>query len=210
MKLPRLNQVILVVIFFEFVTNIAAGLITPLFAVFVLEDIKAPVTVVGFAVALYWIVKSILQLPIARHLDRNHGEVDDYYSMVIGVFLTTSAVFMYYFAYEIWHVYALQLLIAIGDAFLVPPFYAIFTRHVDKNSEGFEWAIRSSFSIGVGSAMGGALAGILASTIGIRSIFLVNGTLMFIGLVILLFLKPYIRPKAPVPVERVFIEQKRI
>lgn len=209
-RLPRFNQVILVIILAEFVITAASGLITPLFAIFVIQDVKAPITVVGFAIALYWILKSVLQLPIARELDKNHGEIDDYYSMIIGVFLTTSAVFAYFFATEIWHVYILQAVIALGDAFTVPPFYAIFTRHLDPNSEGFEWALRSSFSLGAGSAIGGALSGILAATIGVRSIFLVNGTLMLIGLVILLFLKPYIRPKAPVPVGRVFIEQKRM
>ena len=33
---------------------------------------------------------------------------------------------------------------------------------------------------------------------------------MFVGLIILLFLRPYIRPKVPVKAQRVFIEQKRV
>lgn len=208
---PKLNQVILVIILAEFVFTVAAGLITPFLSIFILEDIRgATVAVVGFATALYWVAKSLLQFPIARHLDRNHGEIDDYYSMLIGVALVVIAVYAYYFAREIWHVYALQLLIAVGDAFIVPPFYAIFTRHIDRDSVGFEWALRSGFSIGAASALGGAISGILAATIGIRPIFLVNGTLMLIGLAILLFLKPYIRPKVPTPVGRVFLEQKRV
>jgi len=209
--IPKLNQVILVIILAEFVFTVAAGLITPFLSVFILEDIRgATVAVVGFATALYWVTKSLLQFPIARYLDRNHGEIDDYYSMLIGTGLVVAAVYAYYFASEVWHVFALQFLIAVGDAFIVPPFYAIFTRHIDSDSVGFEWALRSGFSIGAASALGGAVSGILAATIGIRPIFLINGTLMFIGLVVLLFLKPYIRPKAPAPVRRVFIEQKRV
>ena len=208
---PKLNQVILVIILAEFVFTVASGLITPFLSVFILEDIRgATVAVVGFATALYWVTKSLLQFPIARYLDRNHGEIDDYYSMLIGTGLVVAAVYAYYFASEVWHVFALQFLIAVGDAFIVPPFYAIFTRHIDSDSVGFEWALRSGFSIGAASALGGAVSGILAATIGIRPIFLINGTLMFIGLVVLLFLKPYIRPKAPAPVRRVFIEQKRV
>ncbi len=190
---------------------VAAGIILPVFAVFVLEDIAgATLKVIGFATAIYWLTKSVLQLPIARRLDKNHGEIDDYYSMVFGVFVVISAVFLYYFATKVWHVYALQFLIAIGDAFAVPPFYAIFTRHIDPNSEGFEWSLRSSFSFGAGSAISGALSGVLATAIGIRALFLVNGTMMLMGVIVLLFLKPYIKPRTPTPVERVFIEQKRV
>lgn len=209
MKLPRLNHVILIFIIALFAINVAANLSVPFFAVFMLQDIGAAFTVVGFASAVYWITKSILQLPVARWLDKNHGEIDDYYSLVCGLAVSTLGVFLFYLAEEVWHIYVLQLLIAIGDAFVVPPFYAIFTRHLDPNNEGFEWSLYSSFSLGAGSALGGALAGILASTIGIRPLFLMNGTLMLLGLVILLFLKPYIRPKVPARVGRVFMEQKR-
>lgn len=210
-SLPKLNQVILIVILAEFLFTVAAGLVLPIFAVFILQDIRgSAITVIGFATAIYWVTKSILQLPIARHLDKNHGEIDDYYSMIIGATLVVIATYTYYFATEVWHVYALQFLIAVGDAFAVPPFYAIFTRHIDPHSEGFEWSLRSSFSFGAGSALSGALSGILASAVGIRPLFLVNGTIMLIGVIVLLFLKPYIRPRALTPVERVFIEQKRV
>ena len=151
--IPKLNQVILVIILAEFVFTVASGLITPFLSVFILEDIRgATVAVVGFATALYWVTKSLLQFPIARYLDRNHGEIDDYYSMLIGTGLVVAAVYAYYFASEVWHVFALQFLIAVGDAFIVPPFYAIFTRHIDSDSVGFEWALRSGFSIDTASA----------------------------------------------------------
>ncbi len=201
----------LIIIFAEFLFVMAAGIIVPVFAIFILRDIKdAAIPVIGFATAIYWLVKSVLQLPIARKLDKNHGEYDDFYSLILGTSITTMAVFSFYFATEIWHIYLLQFIVAIGDAFAVPPFYAIFTRHLDANSEGFEWSLRSSFSLGAGSAISGALSGVLAAIIGVRPLYLVNGTLMMIGVIILLFLKPYIRPKAEKPVERVFIEQKRV
>jgi len=208
--LPRLNQVILLIIFAEFMFATGTAIVAPIFAVFVLENVAgAALTVVGFATSIYWITKSILQLPIARYLDRNHGEIDDYYSMLAGTALVTTGVFAYYLVTEVWHIYALQVLIAVGDAFVVPPFYAIFTRHIDPESTGFEWSMRSSFSLGAGSAFGGALSGIIAVAVGTRATFLFNGAFMAIGFLVLFLLRPYIRPKAPQPVARVFIEQKR-
>lgn len=207
---PKINQVVLIIIFAQFIFTVAANLSGPLFALFVVRDIGAAAAAVGFASAIYWVVKSILQLPIARWIDKNHGELDDYYSLLIGLAITTSGVFLFFFARELWHVYLIQALIGAGDAFIVPPLYAIFIRHIDRNSEGFEWALHSSFSFGAGSAIGGVLSGVLVGLIGIRPLFLINGVLMFLGLIILLYLKPYIRPKVPTPVGRVFIEQKRV
>lgn len=196
-KLPAFNQVILVIILAEFVFTVGSTLIGPLFSLFIVQTIQAQVTAVGFAVAIYWIVKSILQLPIASYLDKNHGEFDDYYAMLIGLALTTSAVYLYYFVGATWHIYLLQFVIGIGDAFAVPPLLAIFTRHLDKEHEAFELALRSSFSYGGGAALGGAFSGILASIIGIRPIFIINGTMLLIGLITLTFLRPYILPRVP-------------
>lgn len=208
---PKVNQVILILVFAELIFVTAAGLILPLFSIFIVEDIQGGVeTVVGFAVAIYWIVKSILQLPISRYLDKTTGEIDDYYSMLFGFFVVTIAVFSYYFVVKVWQIYTLQFLIAIGDSFVVPPFFAIFTRHIDRENEGFEWTLWSSFAIGIGSALGGALSGILAGAIGIRAIFLVKGTLMVLGLLFLFFLKPYIKPRTSSVGGMVMIEQKRL
>ncbi|MBI4132109.1 MAG: MFS transporter [Candidatus Sungbacteria bacterium] len=206
----KLNQVILVIIFAQFIFTMAVSLSAPLFAIFVVRDIGAAAAAVGFASAVYWAMKSILQLPIARYLDKNHGEIDDYYSLLAGITITMTGVFLFYFAAELWHIFAIQALIAIGDAFAIPPLYAIFTRHIDSGAEGFEWALQSSFSFGAGGAIGGVLSGILVGLVGIRPLFLVNGTLMLVGLIVLVFLRPYIRPKVPSPAQRVFIEQKRV
>src|SRR3990167_6335041 len=212
MKLPflKINQVILIIIFAQFIFTMAANLSVPLSAIFITKEIGAATAMVGLASAIYWAVKSVIQLPVAKWIDKNHGEIDDYYSLLFGLAITTTGVFLFYFAKEIWHIFAIQALIAVGDAFVVPPIYAIFTRHIDHDSEGFEWAVQSSFSVGAGSAIGGLLSSALVTLVGIRPLFLVNGTLMFVGLIILLFLRPYIRPKVPVKAQRVFIEQKRV
>ena len=211
MKFLKVNQVILIIIFAQFIFTMGANLSVPLFALYITQEVGAAAVMVGFASAIYWTVKSVIQLPIARWIDKNHGEIDDYYSLLFGLCISTAGIFLLYFAQTIWHIFGIQFLIAIGDAFAVPPLYAIFTRHIDKNAEGFEWTLQSSFSLGAGSAIGGALSGILAALIGIRATYLLNGTLMFVGLVILFFLKPYIKPRAEISVERgVYLEQKRV
>lgn len=208
-KLPQINQVILTIILGEFILTTGSSLINPVFALFVVQNVAAPVTTIGFAVAIYWITKSILQLPLSKYLDKNHGEIDDHYFMLFGLTLVIVCIYLYYFVDAVWQIYALQFFIAVGDAFYVPPALAIFTRHLDKDKEAFEWALRSSFSSGAGSAIGGALSGILATTIGIRPIFIINGTFLLISLIVFIFLKPYLKQRVPQDIST-FYEEKKI
>lgn len=211
-RLFNLNKVILIIISGEFMLTTAFGLMVPIFAIFIVEEITAGTAqIVGFSIAIYWIVKSILQLPIAQWLDKNHGEYDDFWALVGGNVAGAILAFLFYFyAKEVWHIYVFQALWGITDAVLVPPFYAIFTRHIDSGHEGFEWSLRSSISFGAGSAAGGALGGFIAGALGLREVFLFVGAGALIGSAVLLFLKPYMRPKVAPSGQRVFIEQKRL
>ncbi len=211
-RLPPINQVVLLIIIAEFILTTAWGFLAPVTAIFITQQIVGgTVAVVGFAITIYWVVKSILQLFVARYIDRNHGEIDDFYFFLAGGFLNAVFVAFYYFATEVWHVYTLHFLIAIADSLMAPPFYAIFTRHIDKGQEGFEWSLYSSFSLGAGTALGSAVGGVLASVVGFRAVFLLTGLLTFIFAVILLFLRPYIKPKVkerPAPI--IIVERNKL
>ncbi|MBI2640216.1 MAG: MFS transporter [Candidatus Sungbacteria bacterium] len=211
-KMPEVNQVVLTIVIAEFLLITGWGFLAPVFAVFVTQQIPGgSVAVVGFVITIYWVTKSILQLFVARFIDRNHGELDDFYFFLGGMFLNAIFISLYYFASEVWHVYLLHFLIAIADAMLVPPFYAIFTRHIDKGKEGFEWSLYSSFSLGAGSALGGAVGGLIATVAGFRIIFPLVGLFTFISAVILVFLKPFILPKVPVDeAPRILLDRKKI
>lgn len=205
---PKLNQVILVIVMAYFVLTTAAGFLPPIYAVFITTQIAgATVASVGLAITIYWMTKSILQLFIARFIDRNHGEIDDFYFMIAGGILNAVFISLYYFATNIAHVYILQFAIGVADAMIIPPFYAIFTRHIDKGKEGFEWSLFSSFSVGAGSALGAILGGVLGSAIGFRAVFPMVGILTFVATIMLIFLKPYILPKVPQAAPRIFIEK---
>ena len=212
LRIPSVNKVIAIIIASDFMVTTASSLLSPIFALFITSRITGgSAQTVGFAIAIYWTTKSVLQLPIARYLDRNHGEMDDYYFMIFGL-LADSLFFCgyYFFASAVWHVFLLQGLLGVADAFLVPPFYAIFTRHIDPGSEGFEWAVRSSLSFGGGAALGGALGGVLLGVVGFRNIFLIAALFNILSVIALLFMRPYIMPNTPKPVQRIPLENKKI
>ncbi|MBZ9569720.1 MFS transporter [Patescibacteria group bacterium] len=194
-----INKVIRILIFSDLALNGAWGLIGPIFAIFVVQKIAAGsaiegAKIAGFASLTYWIVKSILQIPIGRYLDKNRGEKDDFWFMVFGTFLTGLTPFGFMIASRPWHIYGFQILHAIGMAMVIPSWSAIFTRHIDKGKEAFEWGLEST-SLGFGAGIAGAIGGILVAIFGFKVVFILVGTFTIISACILLLIHKEIAPR---------------
>ena len=167
-----INKVVKIMVFSDLFLSSGWGLISPILAVYIIRDIKGgDVAVAGIAVGIYWLLKSVIQIPIARYLDKNDGEKDDYYSLVIGTFLASLTPIGFIFAVYPWHIYALQAIHAIGVSMAVPSWSAIFTRHIEKGTEAFSWSLDSS-SIGLGAGIAGILGGTIAKIFGFIPLFL--------------------------------------
>jgi MFS family permease len=145
--------------------------------------------VVGFAAAIYFAMW-IFQIPVGKYLDRNHGDRDDFWFLVVGAFITSMVPFLYLFASLPVHVYLLQALMGLGRAIDLPPWYAIFTRRIDKSKEGFDWSIENVV-VGLGLAATGALGGTVAKWYGYETVFVLAGILSIIGSSILLLIHKY-------------------
>ena len=77
-KRKRINKVVKIMIFSDLFLNSGWGLIGPILAIFIINNVQGGnAMVVGIAVGIYLLTKSVLQIPIAHYLDLNHGEKDD-------------------------------------------------------------------------------------------------------------------------------------
>lgn len=162
----------------------AFGLIGPIFAVFVTNQITgATIATVGFAATINLLVRAILQMPVARYIDKHKGEKDDFLFMVAGSMLLSIVPFIYIFVTLPMHLYLAQAVLGIGGALTNPGWFAIFTRHIDKGREGTEWTLEN-VGIGLASAGAAALGGVMAERFGFHNLFLVVGILSLIGLII--------------------------
>ena len=202
------NKVIKTLIIFDLAVLSGWGLLSPIFAVFITKQIVGgTLVVVGLATATYWLVKSLVQWPIARYLDKTPSENDDFYSLEMGSCLVTIVPFGYIFATLPWQVYLLEVVVAIGDAMVVPAWYSIFTRHVNKFQIGSEWTL-NSIAIGLGTAVAAALGGWIASRFGFPAVFILVGLLSAIGVLILISLTKHIVREKPEKLEKVFPEEQ--
>ena len=187
-----INRIVFFLIKADFWFFSALGLVAPIFAVFLTSKLKdGNIEVAGFAIAIYWIVKSIFEIPVAKFLDKRKGERDDLVFLVVGYFIVGLIHFAYTQATLSWHIYILESLYAIAMAIAMPGWSAIFTRHIDKGKEGFDWSVEHVvYSIGTGIA--GALSGIIVmkylNMIYLIFLFIIAGIVAIIGALIPLFI----------------------
>jgi len=169
------------------------GLLDPLFAVFVTKNIPgATLATVGIMAGIYWIFKSLLQIPISIFLDKTDGEKDDFYALVSGLLLASLVLFSFMAATEVWHLYLIQVFKALAFALYMPAWTAILSRHLDKDKIAFEWALASTsagFAIGLTGLIGGWLA-----NLGFNLIFLLGGFFGLCGAVLLILAPNLIIP----------------
>lgn len=186
-----INRVIWLLIISSFLINSGFGIISPVFAVFIVEEIpNGTLAVIGIATAIFWIIKALIQIPVARYLDKTPGEIDDAMALVIGHILVGVAAFLYLFASEIMHIYLIEFIFGIGAGISVPAHYGMFTRHIDHFKESFEWSINSSLSLGLGTGIAGGIGGFIANNFGFNAVFISAGLFAIIsGLVIIPLLR---------------------
>lgn len=177
----NINPIIRVLIAFDIMGSSSVGFFTPIFAIFVISDIEGgSVQAVGFAWAIYWVVKSLVQLVVGRYLDQTKGEDDDLFSLTFGAFLLSFVLFLYTAIETKEELYMLQGFLGLASALIIPPWYAVFTRHVDRFKVGEEWAVDST-GMGLGVALAGALSGVVAEHFGFHTIFFIAGTGHFLA-----------------------------
>lgn len=205
----EINKIVLTLVTLDFFLNSAFGIIAPFFAIFITGSIAGgSATVAGLATAIYWIIKSLTQLPIARWLDKTDGEIDDFWALFWGYLGVSIVPMLYFFASEPWHIYAAQAFFGFCMAWAVPAWYSIFTRHLDKFRISFEWSLYSVFSVGIATALAGAIGGILADELGFKVIFIIASLMIFGTALGLLSLKGEIYRRRTEELTKVMPERK--
>ena len=190
-----MNKAIKILVSTDLVMFGALGLITPFFAVFITNQIKGgSIEVIGFAAGIYAILKSLLQIPIGKFLDKIKGEKDDFSFLILGYLIVALVPIGYIFSFLPWHIYILQAIYAAGMAMAYPSWFAIFTRHVDKGKEAFEWSIWST-NIDLGVGVAGIFGGILVAKFNFNLVFILASVIACISILGLFIVRNYILSK---------------
>lgn len=168
------------------------GLIAPIMAVFITDQVPGGnVEVAGLASTIYFLIKSFLQIPVARYIDKKKGENDDFAVMILGSMIITISAFLFIFVQSVWQLYAVQVLYGIGGALSYPSWLALFTRHIDKHEEGLEWSLYYT-TTDLGAALTAGLGGFIASSFGYEWVFVSVGISSLFGTLFLYGTRHYL------------------
>jgi MFS family permease len=171
------------------------GFIDPVFSVFIVQKIVGGTLItVGVAAAIYWILKSILQIPIAKYLDKTPGEKDDLMALIGGLLLAGFSAAAFTLVHTAAELYFVEALHAIAFAFYAAAWPAIFSRHLDKDRFAFDWSL-DSVTVGVASGITGLLGGIIAENWSYTAVFMSAAALSFVAAFVLIAAPDLILPK---------------
>ncbi len=194
-NLKEISLVVRILTLSDIAILVGFGLISPIFAVFILGSIEGgSLEVAGLASAIYLLAKSIGQIPIGILADKIKGERDDFWIMLCGSIAYSFVPLVYIVTKTPMQLYILQFFYGLAAAMALPTWYAIFTRHIDKNREGMEWSIYSTL-VNLGAAVAASLSGFLAHRFGFNNLFVIVSILSFLGSFFLLII--YKKMKMP-------------
>jgi len=192
----KVNRVIRYLILSDLIFWSGWGLLSPIFAVFVVKNIEGGnLSVVGLASGIYWILKSLLRIPIGIFLDSRKGEEDDFWFLFFGLILSALVPFGYLMAKYPFHIYLLQSLQAFGMALALSGWTAIFTRHIDQGKEATEWGLDATF-VGLGIGISGIFGGMIAQIFGFKTVFVLVGISGLIAATLLFGILKIISPRS--------------
>lgn len=191
--LKDINPVIRFLILSDTIITGAAGLLGPIFALFITDFIQGGnEAVAGLAAAIYLFTRSTLQIPIAHLIDQIRGEKDDFWIMFVFTVIMSLIPILYLFISTPMELYAVQLVLGLCTACTFPTYMAIFTRHIDKQKEGTEWGVYFTLT-DLTSAMFAAVGGYVASSSGFPVLIGAVVFLSVIGSLLLIPIRPYLK-----------------
>jgi len=162
------------------------GLATPIMAIFIKETIVGgTILAAGIASAIFLSVKALIQIPFSRYIDSHRDRVRWLWT---GTFLIITVPIQYLYAKNVLAIYIAQIVYGIGAGLASSAWLSLWSTHLDKNHEGFEWSIYSA-TVGLGTGIAALIGGLLATFFGFSETIILMGFLSVIGFVILLFVE---------------------
>ena len=75
------------------------GLISPIFAIYIQDNLAGGLVAAGLATTIFLVVRSILQLPLSIYIDKHHHKVG---LLLLGTALIVCVPFIYSFSTHVW------------------------------------------------------------------------------------------------------------
>ena len=96
----------------------------------------------------------------------------------------------------------------LGIAFAFTPWYGLFSHHIDRSHENFEWGLAISFS-GFAVGIASLFTGILADKNGFPIVFVLGGVLSLIATLVLFLMRKNIVVKVEKGIYKISVKKNK-
>ena len=181
-----MNKKLLLLILSDVLILSSFGLLAPIFALFITENLEGgSIVAAGMATTIFLVVKSVVQLPLSRYfIDKEKHKTR---SLLLGTFLIITVPFIYFFSKTVGMIYFAQAVYGLGAALAYPSWFRLFTTYIDGKHKGFEYTLWGT-GVGVGSAIAAVSGAKIAEMLGFRYLFFFVGIVAFLGFLLLIVL----------------------
>jgi MFS family permease len=181
-----MNKKLFLLILSDILILSSFGLIGPIFAIFMIENLKGGSLVsAGLATTVFLVVKSSVQLPLSKYfIDKEKHKTR---SLLLGTLLIICVPFIYLAARSVYAIYAAQAIYGLGAAMAYPSWFSLFTTYMDKRHRGFEYTLWST-GVGLGTAVTAFFGAKTAELLGFKTLFFVVGIVALLGFLLLIVL----------------------
>jgi len=176
----KINRTIQLLMVSDIFVLTGFGLIDPILAIYIKDGLTGG-TVFSAAVAstLFLLVKSLVQLPFSRNVDKMTDVARGRW-LLLGTLLIATVPFIYIFSSSITFIYLAQVLHGAGSGLAYSAWLGIWSTHLDKGRESYEWSLYSTM-VGIGTAVSAFIGGFVAQYIGFQLTFALVGVFAIIG-----------------------------
>lgn len=160
----------------------AYNFVIPIFAVFVLNNIRGGnVQIAASAFSSFLIVRVIFELITCKYLGKSN-EFNKFITTIAGILLISLAYLGFAFSHSVISLFVFFGIVGMGLGIASPVKNSLFSTHLDKNKETTEWGIYDSVTF-IGMASTAALGGFIASQYGFNFLFILAAVVNFIGII---------------------------
>jgi MFS family permease len=188
----KINRTLQLLMLSDVFLVVGFGLIAPILAIFIKDNmVGGSIFAAGLASTVFLVTKSVIQLPFSKYVDEQKDKVK---WLIIGTFLFTFVPIIYIFSTHVWHIYLAQFIHGVGSALAYPTWLGLWSTHLDKKHESFEWGFYST-TVGLVAAGTAAIGAAIAQYIGFTYTFVFVGVMSLVGAGILFKLNSEKNPK---------------
>lgn len=180
-----MNGILKYIILIDSLITFAAGMIGPIYAVFV-QEIGGDILDASWAYFIFMVTSGVAIYVIGRFENcKKHKEI----FIVWGYALTALGCLGYFFLYDALTLFLVQVVLGLADAFAIPATNSVYSHYVRRKEEASDWGLWEAM-LYIIMGFSALVGGYLVSVFGFRMVFLIMSGFAALATVLSLRLVP--------------------